>query len=209
VAGNGLRPGELEVTDAAIHRITRQYTREAGVRNLERNLATLCRKAARMIGEGTAPPIRVDAGDLPGYLGHRRFFDELAERIDRPGVATGLAWAPTGGELLFVEAAMMPARREELILTGMLGNVMRESAQAALSLLRSNAAKLGVDPDVFVRKAVHVHVPAGAIPKDGPSAGVAILVALASGQDTSGGGYSRQDARGVPCGNSHRAPSRA
>jgi ATP-dependent Lon protease len=114
------------------------------------------------------------------FLGRPRFFDEVAERTDRPGVATGLAWTPTGGDVLFVEATMMPSTEERLILTGMLGDVMRESAQAALSYVRSNAAELGIDPVVFERKAVHVHVPAGAIPKDGPSAGVTMTSALAS-----------------------------
>jgi ATP-dependent Lon protease len=177
---HALRRDEVEISDDAIRRILREYTREAGVRNLDRDLATVIRKAARKIGEGTATPIEVGSDDLHGYLGHRRFFDEVAERIDRPGVVTGLAWTPTGGEILFIEAAMMPAKREELILTGMLGDVMRESAQAALSLIRSRARTLGVDPRAFLGKAVHLHVPAGAIPKDGPSAGVAMFLALAS-----------------------------
>lgn len=178
--GHGLRPDELQIDDAAIRRIIREYTREAGVRNLDRELATIVRKVARKIGEGVATPIRVGPEDLHEYLGHRKFFDEVAERIDRPGVVTALAWTPTGGEILFVEAAMMPARREELILTGMLGNVMRESAQAALSLLRSSTASLGVNPRELMGKAVHLHVPAGAIPKDGPSAGLAMYLALVS-----------------------------
>jgi ATP-dependent Lon protease len=114
------------------------------------------------------------------YLGRRRFFDEVAERTDRPGVATGLAWTPSGGDVLFVEAALVPSPDERLILTGMLGDVMRESAQAALSFVRSNAAQLGLDGAVFERATVHLHVPAGAIPKDGPSAGVTMAVALAS-----------------------------
>ena len=114
------------------------------------------------------------------YLGRPRFFDEVAERTDRPGVATGLAWTPTGGDVLFVEATMMPSSEERLILTGMLGDVMRESAQAALSYVRSNAAALGIDPEVFAGKTIHLHVPAGAVPKDGPSAGVTMTTALAS-----------------------------
>jgi ATP-dependent Lon protease len=114
------------------------------------------------------------------YLGRPRFFDEVAERTDRPGVATGLAWTPTGGDVLFVEATMMPSNEERLILTGMLGDVMRESAQAALSYVRSNAVALGIDPAVFAGKAVHLHVPAGAVPKDGPSAGITMTTALAS-----------------------------
>jgi ATP-dependent Lon protease len=122
----------------------------------------------------------VGPAQVRGLLGPQRYFDEVAERIDRPGVATGLAWTPTGGDVLFVEATMMPGDKERLVLTGMLGNVMRESAQAALSWLRSHAALLGLDHRDFERRIVHVHVPAGAIPKDGPSAGVAIVAALAS-----------------------------
>ena len=118
--------------------------------------------------------------NLVDYLGRPRFFDEVAERTDRPGVATGLAWTPTGGDVLFVEATMMPSSEERLILTGMLGDVMRESAQAALSYVRSNAEALGIDPKLFAGKAVHLHVPAGAVPKDGPSAGVTMTTALAS-----------------------------
>ena len=118
--------------------------------------------------------------NVTDYLGRPRFFDEVAERTDRPGVATGLAWTPTGGDVLFVEATMMPSSEERLILTGMLGDVMRESAQAALSYVRSNAEALGIDPDAFSGKAVHVHVPAGAVPKDGPSAGITMTTALAS-----------------------------
>jgi len=137
-------------------------------------------ETARRISEGAPTPIAVGPAEVPEYLGPPRFFDEVAERIDRPGVATGLAWTPVGGELLFVEATMMPGAEERLLLTGMLGNVMRESAQAALSYLRSNAARLGMSPDTFERKLVHVHVPAGAIPKDGPSAGLTMLAALAS-----------------------------
>jgi ATP-dependent Lon protease len=179
IAANGLLASELQVSDEAIRRIVREYTREAGVRGLERQLATLARKAARKITEGEVAPIVVDVQNLQDFLGRRRFHNELAERIDRPGIATGLAWTPTGGEVLFVEATMVPGR-EELLLTGMLGDVMRESAQAALSFVRSSAARLELDPRAFEGKSIHVHVPAGAIPKDGPSAGVAIMTALAS-----------------------------
>jgi len=180
IRAHGLREDEVQLDDAALQRIIRDYTREAGVRNLERQVAGVIRKAARQVGEGAQVPIRVGADDLPAFLGRPRFFDEVAERIDRPGIVTGLAWTPVGGDILFVEAAMMPARREQLILTGMLGDVMRESAQAALTYLRSNARQLGVDPAIFLNQAVHVHVPAGAIPKDGPSAGVAMFTALLS-----------------------------
>ena len=177
---HGLREGELEIDDEAIRKVARDYTREAGVRSLERQIAAIVRKAARRISEGTPTPIRIGPEQVADYLGRPRFFDEVAERIDRPGIATGLAWTPAGGDVLFVEATMMPGREERLILTGMLGDVMRESAQAALSYLRSNADRLKVNPKVFEGKVVHIHVPAGAIPKDGPSAGVTMLAALAS-----------------------------
>ncbi len=180
LSSHGLRPEEIVLDDEILRRIIREYTREAGVRNMEREIATILRKVARRIGEGAKGTITVKDDDLHEYLGPRRFFDEVTERIDRPGIATGLAWTPAGGDIIFVEAAIMPGRKEELILTGMLGDVMRESAQAALSWLRSNSAKVGVEPRTLLRKTLHVHVPAGAIPKDGPSAGVALLVALVS-----------------------------
>jgi ATP-dependent Lon protease len=185
IEAHGLKPGELTIDDAAIRRIVRDYTREAGVRNLERQIATICRKVARDIVEGKTEQVHVTADQVVDYLGRPRFFDEVAERTDRPGVATGLAWTPTGGDVLFVEATMMPSHEERLVLTGMLGDVMRESAQAALSYVRSNAVELGIDPTVFDGKTVHLHVPAGAVPKDGPSAGVTMataLVSLASGR---------------------------
>jgi ATP-dependent Lon protease len=180
IKAHGLHPDELTIDDAAIRRIVRDYTREAGVRNLERQIATICRKVARDVVEGKSGTVRVTPDNVVDYLGRARFFDEVAERTDRPGVATGLAWTPTGGDVLFVEAAMMPSSEERLILTGMLGDVMRESAQAALSFVRSNATELGVDPSVFEDKAIHLHVPAGAVPKDGPSAGITMTTALAS-----------------------------
>jgi ATP-dependent Lon protease len=177
---NGLQAEEIALDDDAIRRVIREYTREAGVRNLERAIAGILRKVARRISEGTATPIVVAADKIPDYLGRPRFHNEIAERIDRPGIATGLAWTPTGGDVLFVEATMMQSHEEHLILTGMLGDVMRESAQAALSYVRSNAERLGIDPKVFDGKTVHIHVPAGAIPKDGPSAGVTMMAAIAS-----------------------------
>ena len=177
---NGLRPDELTITEEALRRVIREYTREAGVRNLERDIAGICRKVARRIAEGRPTPVGVGALQVPDYLGKPRFFEAVAERTERPGVAIGLAWTPTGGEVLFVEAAMVASREERLVLTGMLGDVMRESAQTALSYLRSEAERYRIDPVSFEWKTVHVHVPAGAIPKDGPSAGVAILTALAS-----------------------------
>jgi ATP-dependent Lon protease len=179
-AAHGLAGAELTVEPEAIRRIAREYTREAGVRSLDREIATVARKVARRIAEGKTEPVHVTAEAVPEYLGRPRFFDEVAERTTRPGVATGLAWTPVGGDVLFVEATMMPGKAEDLLLTGMLGDVMRESAQAAASYLRSNAAQLGIDPAVFEGKRIHVHVPAGAIPKDGPSAGVTMLTALAS-----------------------------
>jgi ATP-dependent Lon protease len=180
LTAHGLKLDELTIEAEAIRRIAREYTREAGVRNLDRELATVARKVARRIAEGKTEPVRVSAETVPEYLGRPRFFDEVAERTTRPGVATGLAWTPVGGDVLFVEATMMPAKDEGLILTGMLGDVMRESAQAAVSYVRSNAAQFGIDPNVFEGKRIHVHVPAGAIPKDGPSAGVTMVTAVAS-----------------------------
>jgi ATP-dependent Lon protease len=177
---HALRDDEVTIDDDAMRGVIGAYTREAGVRSLERQIAAILRKVARRIGDGEAAPVRIQASDVAEYLGPQRFFSDVRERVDRPGVATGLAWTPSGGEILFVEATIMPADDERVILTGMLGEVMRESAHAALSYLRSNALRLGVDPRLFEHKAVHVHVPASAIPKDGPSAGVTIFAALAS-----------------------------
>ena len=179
IRANGLFESEFVLDDDGIRRIIQEYTREAGVRSLEREIGTVARKAARQITEGAKPPIHVTAELIPQFLGRRRFYNDLAERTDRPGIATGLAWTPSGGEVLFVEAAMIPGK-DHLILTGMLGDVMRESAQAALSFVRSSAARLGIDSKVFEGKTIHVHVPAGSIPKDGPSAGVTMAVAIAS-----------------------------
>ena len=180
LAAHGLAREELTFDPDALRAIIRGYTREAGVRNLEREIATVARKVARRLAEGHQEPVRVTADRVTEYLGRPRFFDEVAERTTRPGVATGLAWTPTGGDVLFVEATMMPSSEERLVLTGMLGEVMRESAQAAVSYVRSNAALLDIDPKVFEGQSIHVHVPAGAIPKDGPSAGVTMVTALAS-----------------------------
>ncbi|HEV2579799.1 MAG TPA: endopeptidase La [Ktedonobacteraceae bacterium] len=182
---NGLKADELVVDDDALRRIARDYTREAGVRNLEREIGTLCRKIAKQIAEGKATPITVSAETLTDYLGRQRFFEEVAERIDRPGIATGLSVTPVGGEILFIEAASIPGKEDQLTLTGQLGDVMKESAMTALSYVRSNAALLGLPPQVFEHQHVHIHVPAGSIPKDGPSAGVtmaSVLVSLASGR---------------------------
>ena len=180
LAAHGLTPDELTFEPEALRRMVRAYTREAGVRNLEREIAAVARKVARRLAEGQAGPVKVTADTLVDFLGRPRFFDEVAERTTRPGVATGLAWTPTGGDVLFVEATMMPSSEERLVLTGMLGDVMRESAQTAVSYVWSNATALGIDPKLFEGKTIHVHVPAGAIPKDGPSAGVTITTAIAS-----------------------------
>jgi ATP-dependent Lon protease len=180
LSAHGLRAGELIVEPEATRLIVRRYTREAGVRNLERELAAIARKIARRLAEGQAGPFRVGADNLAEYLGRPRFFDEVVERTSRPGVATGLAWTPVGGDVLFVEVTMMPASEERLVLTGMLGDVMRESAQAAVSYVWSSADAFGIDPKLFEGRAIHIHVPAGAIPKDGPSAGVTMVTALAS-----------------------------
>ncbi|HXG78176.1 MAG TPA: S16 family serine protease, partial [Methyloceanibacter sp.] len=175
----GLSADQVEVTEDAIRALIRDYTREAGVRNLEREIGALLHHVAMRIAEGKTEKVRIDAGDLHGILGARRFEGEVAMRTSVPGVATGLAWTPTGGDILFVEAARVPGNGK-LILTGQLGEVMKESAQAALSLVKARASTLGIDPAVFEKSDIHVHVPAGAIPKDGPSAGVAMFIALAS-----------------------------
>ncbi|MGH7265304.1 MAG: endopeptidase La, partial [Candidatus Rokuibacteriota bacterium] len=180
LTAHGLRPDELELEPDAIRAIIRGYTHEAGVRGLDREIAAVARKVARRLAEGATGSTRVTAETVHEHLGRPRHFDEVAERTDRPGVATGLAWTPTGGEILFVEATMMPSDEERLILTGMLGDVMRESAQAAVSYVRSNAERLGIAPRLFEGQTIHVHVPAGAIPKDGPSAGVTMVTAIAS-----------------------------
>ena len=177
---HGLKQEEFSFAVDALRRMIRGYTREAGVRNLDRQIATVARKVARQIAEGQRTPGRVTVESLESYLGRAQFFDEVAERTTRPGVATGLAWTPTGGDVLFVEASMMPGREEELLLTGMLGDVMRESALAAVSYIRSNAEHLGIDSALFQSKRLHIHVPAGAVPKDGPSAGVTMMTAIAS-----------------------------
>jgi len=180
LAAHSLAPTELSFEPEAVRQIVRGYTREAGVRNLERELAAVARKVARRLAEGQRVAVRITVDSLTEYLGRPRFFDEVAERTTRPGVATGLAWTPAGGDVLFVEVTMMPSTEERLVLTGMLGDVMRESAQAAVSYVWSNAEALEIDPKLFEGKTIHVHVPAGAIPKDGPSAGVTIMTALAS-----------------------------
>jgi ATP-dependent Lon protease len=180
LATHALSADELTFEPEAIRQIIRGYTREAGVRSLEREIAAVTRKMARRVAEGQRGSVRITLANVSEFLGRPKFFDDVAERTTRPGVATGLAWTPTGGDVLFVEVTMMPASEERLVLTGMLGDVMRESAQAAVSYVWSSAEALAVDPRLFEGKTIHVHVPAGAIPKDGPSAGVTIVTALAS-----------------------------
>jgi ATP-dependent Lon protease len=180
LAAHGLRVEEVRFRDPALRSIAREYTREAGVRNLEREIAGVLRRVASTIAEGKATgKAVVDVPRLREALGKRRFFDEVAERIDRPGVATGLTWTPSGGEIVFVEAALVPGKGD-LQLTGQLGDVMKESAAAALSYLKSRAPEFGIDIDVFKTQDIHIHVPAGAQPKEGPSAGVTVLTAIAS-----------------------------
>jgi ATP-dependent Lon protease len=176
---NGLKPGQVEIDDAALRDIIQNYTREAGVRSLERHIGQVLRNAAVRIAEGQSGPIRIAREDLVPILGAPRFENEVAMRTSVPGVATGLAWTPVGGDILFIEATRIPGSGK-LILTGQLGDVMKESAQAALSIVKNRAAALGIDPKRFEKSDIHVHVPAGAIPKDGPSAGVAMFMALTS-----------------------------
>lgn len=176
---NGVTAEQVTVSDAVLEAIIRFYTREAGVRNLEREIGKTIRHAAVRIAEGTASHVDITPDDLQEILGGRIFENEVAQRTSVPGVATGMAWTPVGGDILFIEATMMPGNGR-LILTGQLGDVMKESAQAALSLVKSRADALGITRETFEKNDVHVHVPAGATPKDGPSAGVAMFLALTS-----------------------------
>ena len=179
IEANGLKAEQAEIDDAALRAIIRDYTREAGVRQLEREIGAVLRSAAMRIAEGTAHHVRIEPEDLTEILGPPRFEGEVAMRTSIPGVATGLAWTPVGGDILFIEATRIPGNGQ-LILTGQLGEVMKESVQAALSLVKGRASSLGLDPGIFEKSDIHVHVPAGAIPKDGPSAGVAMFTALIS-----------------------------
>jgi ATP-dependent Lon protease len=176
---NGLTPDQAEIDDAALSAMIRGYTREAGVRNLEREIGQALRHAAVRIAEGSTERVRITADDLAAILGPPRFENEVAMRTSIAGVATGLAWTPVGGDILFIEATRTPGKGG-LILTGQLGDVMRESAQAAMTLVKSRAVSLRIDPALFEKTDIHVHVPAGATPKDGPSAGVAMFMALVS-----------------------------
>jgi ATP-dependent Lon protease len=176
---HGLKPEQLEISPEAMQRVVADYTREAGLRNLEREIASLCRGVAREVAEDLLTEKRLTPDDIVTYLGQAKFFREAALGHPEPGIATGLAWTPTGGDILFIEALRMPGT-SRLKLTGQLGEVMRESADAALSFIRARAPYIGVSEDFFKDVDIHIHVPSGAIPKDGPSAGVALLTALVS-----------------------------
>jgi ATP-dependent Lon protease len=176
---NGLDDEKIRFEDDGLVKIIRDYTREAGLRNLEREIGRACRKVARAVTEGRTELTVITPVKVREYLGPEKFFNEVAERTGEPGVVTGLAYTPNGGDILFIEATRMKGKKG-LTLTGSLGDVMKESAQTALSLVRSRAEKLGIEPDFFENSDLHLHVPAGAIPKDGPSAGVTMATALAS-----------------------------
>jgi ATP-dependent Lon protease len=176
---NGLNKTNLTIKDDAVMAIINLYTREAGVRNLERNIASICRSVATEIAKEKRKQATISKNNLQKILGPTKFESELAMRTGIAGVATGLAFTPTGGEILFIESALMPGKGL-LKLTGHIGDVMKESAQAAFSIVKSNAKKLKIDSEIFSKNDFHIHVPAGAIPKDGPSAGVAMFVSLMS-----------------------------
>jgi len=182
---HGLSPEALHIEDEALHRVVSEYTREAGVRSLERQIGTIARKVAARVASrpadgGDADPVVVRTADLAEYLGAPRFHRDAAFRTSRPGVATGVAWTETGGDVLFIEASLLPGGNQQIILTGQLGSVMQESARAAVSHIRAHARALGISPDFLEKRDLHVHVPAGAIPKDGPSAGVTMATAILS-----------------------------
>jgi ATP-dependent Lon protease len=179
IEAHGLASEQITFTDKALRLVIREYTREAGVRGLERRIADLCRKAARKVAEGFEGRIRVDERRVRAGLGARKFSGEARRRTAEPGVATGLAYTAAGGDVLFIEAGAYPGKGK-LTITGQLGEVMQESAQAALSWVRSHAGELDLPDDWFARHDVHLHVPAGAVPKDGPSAGITMATAIAS-----------------------------
>jgi ATP-dependent Lon protease len=179
LTANGLSAKQLTFSNDALERIVADYTREAGVRNLEREIATTCRKVARKVAEKPNFEAKISAKNLPSYLGKQRFFAEIAKRTAVRGVATGLVWTPVGGDIVFIESSIMPGTGK-LTLTGQLGDVMKESAQAALTFVRSRSDQLSLKPEYFNKHDIHIHVPAGAVPKDGPSAGVAMATSLVS-----------------------------
>jgi ATP-dependent Lon protease len=183
---NGLKPEQLVITESALRRVIVEYTREAGVRTLERQIGTIARKVAARVATDAAHTATVETAHVFDYLGPPRYRSETAFRTSRPGVATGVAWTESGGDVLFIEAVLLPGGTGHLTLTGQLGSVMQESARAALSHVRQQAPALGISPESLTKHDLHVHVPAGAIPKDGPSAGVTIATAIVSA------------ARGVP-----------
>jgi ATP-dependent Lon protease len=183
---HGLKADQLHIEDAALRRVIAEYTREAGVRSLERQIGTLARKVAARVATDASYVGHVHAKEVPDYLGPPRNRSEGAFRLSRPGVATGLAWTEVGGDVLYIEAVLLPGGKGQLTLTGQLGNVMQESARAALSHVRQQATALGITPETLGQQDVHIHVPAGAIPKDGPSAGITMATAIVSA------------ARGVP-----------
>jgi ATP-dependent Lon protease len=178
LAANGLREGEVLFTEEALRKIVQDYTREAGVRNLERQIGAICRKTVAKIAAGL-PAMEITPDIVREMLRKEKFESESSESIEIPGIATGLAVTPVGGDILFIEATRMKGKGE-FTLTGQLGDVMRESARIAHSFVRSKSTELGIDPEIFAQSDVHVHVPAGATPKDGPSAGVAMTMAIAS-----------------------------
>ena len=179
VAEHGLKEKQIKFTDDALHLMISGYTKEAGVRNLERKIADVCRGVAMEVAGGAKKSFVIDNEAIVKYLGNQKFYPEISERINKPGIATGLAWTPVGGDILFIEATKMKGKGN-LILTGQLGDVMKESAQAALSFIGANAEALGIETDFREKYDIHIHIPAGAVPKDGPSAGVTILTALVS-----------------------------
>jgi ATP-dependent Lon protease len=176
---NGLISYQPAFEDASLERIISDYTREAGVRNLQRSIGTICRKLAKEITQGKPLRAPVTPELVEEFLGHPKFFNEVAAEQDRIGVVTGLAWTETGGDIIFVEATRMKGKGD-LILTGSLGDVMKESARTALSFVQANSAELGIPADSFEETTIHIHVPAGSIPKDGPSAGITMATALVS-----------------------------
>jgi ATP-dependent Lon protease len=179
VAENGIGPEQVQFTDDGLLFLIHRYTREAGLRNLEREIGSICRKVARRVTEGDTSLVTATPQKIRELLGPERYFSEVAERTDDPGVAVGLVWTPMGGDIVFIEATKMSGKKT-MTVTGNLGDVMKESAQAALSHIRARAQRFGIPTDFFENIDIHIHVPAGAVPKDGPSAGVTIATALAS-----------------------------
>jgi ATP-dependent Lon protease len=179
IEANGLLPEQIKISDNAVKGLINGYTAEAGLRNLEREIGSVCRKVARKFASGSTDPVRVNTKMLEKFLGPVRFLPEEDREINEVGLVNGLAWTEVGGELLHVEAHVMQGKGQ-LLLTGHLGEIMKESAQAALSYARAHAEQLSIAPDFFAKSDVHIHVPAGAIPKDGPSAGVTMATALVS-----------------------------